>query len=431
MHQNLGLFWTVAIFSTILMIFYVIKYRPKIESPIVFSFILYFTYFVVSPILNLILKIHQIPLHNIYDYYFKTETIFLIGLIFFIAGYRTSLNRWKINLIKVSSASPSLKTLTINAFLWEAIGTIGYFVWTKQLGVSLFVINPLKLSNFYLKLGETSRKATGYLALCLLFLIPVTLMLTELIIRKAYRWLSFTFIFFNFVLFLTRGVRYILLIGGGSLLFYYIKRKGVRVKRSYVILSIIFFLVLFALIAYLRGAPSLKKLTFNTEFILAFLISSVSLFEPMASFTYYFSQNHPYLLGESFLYTFILPIPRLLWPHKPYPRYLKILWKITGGRYFGYAVPNIGEYYANFGIGGVIVFMFILGFLFGIIYNIYKTDERNVFMLMGYSIFYFFTFQIISRGYFPQIFVQFLYLFLPILFLYITHYVLSAKRSKL
>ncbi len=430
MHQNTGLFWTVAILSTILMIFYIIKDRPRIESPIVFSFILYFTYFVVSPILNLTLKIHQIPLHNIYDYYAKTEAIFLIGLIFFIAGYRISLERRK-KLIRIIPASPFLKTLIINAFLWEAIGIIGYYIWTKQLGVSVFVINPLKLSNFYLKLGETSRKATGYLALCLLFLIPATLMLTELIIRKAYRWLSFSFIFFNFALFLTRGVRYILLIGGGSLLFYYIKRKGVRVKRSYVILSLIFFLILFALIAYLRGAPSLKKLTFNTEFILAFVISSVSLFEPMASFTYYFSQNHPYLLGESFLYTFILPIPRLLWPHKPYPQYLKILWEITGGRYFGYAVPNIGEYYANFGIGGVVVFMFILGFLFGIIYNIYKTDERNVFVVMGYSIFYFFIFQIISRGYFPQIFVQFLYLFVPILSLYTTHYILSIKRSKL
>ncbi len=418
MYQNIGLFWIIAAFSSILMLFYILKKRPRIESPIVFTFLLYFTYFIISPALNIIWKIHQIPVHNIYNYYFTTEFIFLLGVVSLITGYTLTMRKEGLS-NKISNA-PHLKVLLINAFLWEFIGVFGYFIWTRQLGVSLFVINPLKLSNYYLKLGETSKKASGYLALSILFLVPATLMLTELAIRKVYRTTAMFLVFVNFILFLTRGVRYIVLIAGGSLLFYYIKRRNIKVKKTYIFLSLLTFLILFALIAYLRGAPSLKNISFNSDFILAFLVSSVSLFEPTASFVYYIPRFHPYFLGESFWYVFILPIPRLLWHQKPYPQYLKVLWKITGGRYFGYAVPNIGEYYANFGIPGVVVFMFLLGLFFAVIYNIYRKNDKNILVLMSYSIFYFFIFQIISRGYFPQVFVQFLYLVLPIMSLYVS-----------
>ena len=426
MHNIPLMFWAVAIFSFVIMALYIIKYKPRIDSPIFFSFILYFTYFILSPILNIVWELHQIPLPHIYDYYPITEVIFLLGILPFIIGYTFAKTKYNHPPSVVDPLMP--KPLLINTLIWEVIGIIGYYFWTKQLGVSLLVINPLKLSNYYLQLGETSKKATGYLALSLLFLVPATLMLIELAIRKIYRTITLLLVTLNFVLFLTRGVRYIVLIAGGSIFFYYIKRKSIHIKKGYIFLLTTIFISIFAVIAYLRGAPSLKRITLNSEFLLAFFISSISLFEPTASFTYYIPRFHPFLLGESFLYTLILPIPRLLWPQKPYPEYLKILWKITGGRYFGYAVPNIGEYYANFGIPGVIVFMFFLGFVFSLIYNFYTANNKNPIVLMLYSVFYFFVFQIISRGYFPQVFVQAVYLFLPLITLYMLN-TIYLKRS--
>ncbi len=424
MPESIPLFWTTLLVALSATIIYSVKEKPKLDSPVLFSIVLYATYFILSPAIEMLTGTTKIGIYDVKDVYFITELIFIAGFLFFLLSYRFTEAKFKKIHFKIST-----KTLILNAVLWEVIGVIGYIIWTRQLGISLFVINPLKLSNYYLKLGESSRKATGYLALSLLFLIPASLMFIETFIRKVNRVLSITAIILNFTLFFTRGVRYMILIGGGSLLLYYIKRKGIKLKKIQITLLILLFIVVFGFIAYVRGAPSLKGMSVNTDFLLAFFMSSISLFKPTAVLVYYIPHIHPYLLGESFLYTFILPIPRLIWPQKPYPEFLKILWKATGGRFFGYAVPNIGEYYANFGIAGVIVLMALLGFIFRYIYDTYKHNDKNQLILMGYSIFYFFIFQIVSRGYFPQVFVQSIYLFIPLLSLFMTEKILNGTTS--
>lgn len=414
---SISLFYVYTLFFFSVTFYYIIKRKPNFESPIVFTLILYLLYFVISPIFDILTYSTKMGGINLLPYYPKTQLVFILGFLSFLITYeKTKIRVSKEFLPRVSSHS-----LLKNAILWEFIGVIGYFIWTRKLGVSFFVINPFKMSNAYLMLGETSQKASGYLALTILFLIPSSLMFLELAIRKVTRYFHWAIFIINFSLFLTRGVRYIVLIAGGSIIFYYVKRTQKHLKKSHIIILTLISLIVFSFIAYLRGSPSLSHLSMNIDFLYSFLISSFSLFKPTAAIVYYIPKYHFFVLGETFLYTFILPIPRAIWHTKPYPVFLKILWKITGGRFFGYAVPNVGEYYANFGIPGVIFFMALSGSIFKIIYNTYKENSTNTLLLMFYSIFLFFIFQIISRGYFPQVFVQGVYLFIPLFMLYITN----------
>ncbi|GEM_PF-4225075 len=419
---HISLFLALTLLFVSATFYYLIKKKPSLDSPISFSLLLYFMYFFLSPVFDIVSNTTSMAETPLLSYYPFTQFVFLCAILSFILSY-------ELFNIPVLNITPTLKTkaLIINASLWELTGLAGYFLWTRKLGISFFVINPLKLSNFYLMLGETSRKVSGYLALSLLFLIPSSLMFLELKIRKALRNLPILILIINLILFLTRGVRYIILIYGGSIILYYLRRTEKTLKKFHIIALFVSALFVFSIIAYLRGAPSLSSLSLNTEFIMAFFTSSFSLFKPTAAIMRYIPHHHPFLLGESFLYTLILPIPRVIWPQKPYPEFLKILWKITGGRFFGYAVPNIGEYYANFGIPGVIVFMALLALIFKTAYITYRKYRKNEFVLMSYSIFLFYIFQIISRGYFPQIFVQGIYLFLPLVSLYLLNLQNSRK----
>lgn len=407
-------FYAYTLFFIALITYYILKKRPLLDEPVSFALLLYFLYFVISPIYDILTKNTTMGGVNLLSYYPKTQLISTIGIVSFLITYEKT----NITLSKRPFHISSHKML-INALVWEFIGLLGYFIWTRKLGVSLFVINPFKLSNAYLMLGETSKKATGYLALSILFLVPSTLMFLELALRKVIKFTHWMVFLINFTLFLTRGVRYIILIAAGSMAVYYLKRTQKHLKRSHIIILTLFSIFIFTLVSYLRGSPSLSHLSLNTAFLLSFFTSSISLFKPTAAVVHYIPKYHPFVMGETFLYTFLMPIPRIIWPQKPYPAFLKILWKITGGRFFGYAVPNIGEYYANFGIPGIIFFMAILGGLLKVIYNIYKKNAKNELVLMSYSIFLFFIFQIVSRGYFPQVFVQSVYLFAPLFSLYI------------
>ncbi len=415
-------FFAITFLFISISIYYLIKHKPSINSPVSFVFLLYLMYFLVSPVFDIVSKTTSMAGISLLPYYPFTQIVFLLGFIAFLIAYNYKIT----NVIPIAPKITS-RSLIINAILWETVGLAGYFVWTRQLGIPFFVINPFNLSNFYLTLGESSKKAPGYLALSLLFLIPSSLMFLELKLRKIMCNFPFLVFLVNSLIFFTRGVRYMILIFGGSMIMYYLKRTGKKLK-TYQILAILFIsIVIFSIIAYLRGSPSLSSISINTDFMFSLLTSSFSLFKPMAALVRYIPKYHPFLLGESFYYVFLMPIPRIIWPQKPYPEFLEILWKITGGRFFGYAVPNIGEYYANFGIPGVIVFMSLLGVIFRIVFNTYKRYKSNEFVLMSYAIFFFYIFQIISRGYFPQVFVQGIYLFIPLISLYLLNQRLSRK----
>lgn len=80
----------------------------------------------------------------------------------------------------------------------------------------------------------------------------------------------------------------------------------------------------------------------------------------------------------------------------------------------GVAYPNLGEYYVEFGVIGIIVCMFVLGLLCRYARNLYVKRQGLSLALVFYSLIYGALFQIIIRGYMPQNFTMMLFLLTPV-----------------
>ena len=82
----------------------------------------------------------------------------------------------------------------------------------------------------------------------------------------------------------------------------------------------------------------------------------------------------------------------------------------------GTAYPIIGEFYIEFGSAGVVIFMFLYGYLNKSWLNRYGLSYSKFDKIM-YSILLLSNFQIVIRGYTPSNFYMVIFFVLPLLFI--------------
>ena len=92
----------------------------------------------------------------------------------------------------------------------------------------------------------------------------------------------------------------------------------------------------------------------------------------------------------------------------------------------GRAVANIGEFYANFGIIGIIVLMFLFGYIVSKLKSMYEDPSEN--RLIMYSILYPLLFQWVARGNFSGNFYYTLFAFVPLIIQWFVKNI-SRRRS--
>jgi len=128
-------------------------------------------------------------------------------------------------------------------------------------------------------------------------------------------------------------------------------------------------------------------------------------------------REHDYFWGSSLAYLLIQPIPRSLWPDKPAAPVATIVDVILGpdAVIAGIAYPNVGEFYANFGVVGLVIGMWLFGLLARVLYEYLGQHKENDWARIIYSLMFPFLLQVISRGYFVQIFQEAAFLLFPIL----------------
>lgn len=141
-------------------------------------------------------------------------------------------------------------------------------------------------------------------------------------------------------------------------------------------------------------------------------------------------RQHDFLYGSQMIaYSLVLLIPRTVWPGKPAPQVYDIV-NVTYGLQAvlnGVAYPNLGEYYVEFGVIGVIACMFILGLLCRYARCLYTKRQGLSLSLVIYSLIYGALFQIIIRGYMPQNFTMMLFLLAPVVLIAI----INNRSSKI
>ena len=204
--------------------------------------------------------------------------------------------------------------------------------------------------------------------------------------------------------------------------YYYVSRRR-RPRGIYLVLIGLLGLVIFAWMQANRGVLASGGAVqgwgtggFTLEKLLAPFESDLNTYRAFFAMVTRFPDKYPYLMGFSYFYVFVLFIPRFLWKGKPDNPVRTIIEHSLNGqaRISGTAVSNIGEIYANFGIAGCALIMFLIGRIMARLKTFYQgsSDDR----LIIYSIMYPLLFQWIARGNFSGNFYVTAFALLPFFF---------------
>ena len=114
-------------------------------------------------------------------------------------------------------------------------------------------------------------------------------------------------------------------------------------------------------------------------------------------------------------------IPRKIWPGKPISPIITNLHMFCGelAAKSGYAMPNISEYYLDFGVIGCIVMLFIFGQVLQKLKDLYRYKSYDRHGLILYSVMFPALLQVMLRGYSPSyMYLLFFYSFPVIIMKY-------------
>ncbi|HEY0038102.1 MAG TPA: O-antigen polymerase [Longimicrobium sp.] len=156
----------------------------------------------------------------------------------------------------------------------------------------------------------------------------------------------------------------------------------------------------------------------SLETILVSGLADTRIFDTFMAVTYAVPRFIDYVFLDPFLYVFILPIPRALWPAKPEPEWIRSVGPILGtpgAVSAGAAVPHFGEYYMAFGWPGVIVGMIVFGVLTRALWAWFQSDPKDPARQVVYAICNIWLLQVIIRGYLAQIVKEFFFFLVPVI----------------
>lgn len=152
--------------------------------------------------------------------------------------------------------------------------------------------------------------------------------------------------------------------------------------------------------------------------ILKSSITDTRIFETFMAVQYAVPRFVDYVYADPFLYVFILPLPRALWPAKPEPEWIRTIGPILGtpnAVEAGAAVPQFGEYYMAFGWPGVVMGMVVFGLVTRALWAWFQADPRDPARQVVFAIWNIWLLQVMIRGYLAQMVKEWAFFILPAL----------------
>jgi oligosaccharide repeat unit polymerase len=265
----------------------------------------------------------------------------------------------------------------------------------------------------YSKLFDFGSTQLLFLTMFINMLIPAFMLLY--VFQKKHRWLLVPVFTIILLFCLSSAFRYrILILVFAPILFNYLKKgKRPRLSSCIVLILVMFFIV--SIVGAWRNniRSGTELIPLNWGILLDSYIPNIDIFYPYYRILDIVPEIYPYSFGKGYLYTLTIMIPRALWPLKPYPLAREIMTLAFGenGMLAGPAYPNVGEFYIEFGVAGILTGMYIFGRFARWSRSLYKGRHENLFPLINYALLFPFYLQIVCRGYFPQIFLEALFTF--------------------
>lgn len=410
------------IWITALLIYAKLKFDLHVFEPISIIAAIYEGIFIFKPIIDLrnqSMIEHGISVISGGD---KATLLFVLGFTIFYFSYY--LNHRKItyrgrNIIKMQKNDFPLKK--------EQLLTL-YISWIIVFILCIYcmITEGLSLQYIFSFGSEGTRSISdessvlSFLSNLGITLVTLWLMILEYSDNKIFK---LTITFLSIIYILMRNARWLMLVFIISpIVLYYIKRKKEPQIFKIVLIGFIG-LTIFAwmqvnraILASGNGIQGWGNQGFSLEVLLAPLESDLSTYRTFYSMVEKYPSQYPYMLGTTFFYALVLFIPRVIWVGKPDNPVRDMIENSLNikARQSGTAVANIGEYYANFGLLGIMVFMYILGWVSSSLKKyVFQREDLDIYIM--YSILYPLFFQWIARGNFSGNLYLTFFAVLPIL----------------
>ena len=396
-------------------------------EPITIISILYMMLFVFEPMIDICENNLKWFGGNYTSFGIKGTWIAVAGYLFFFIGYRTkrfsfapsSHNELRYNVKKET------KEVEDNAYYAKV--AIVFWIACYFLSV-LFLLLSGKSLAFILTGGLTgngdlleSRKMLGALSMFSYCLVGAWMLYFVYGKNKSLKVITFILTVFIYYI---RGYRFIIIIFALAPIVFMYLYKQKRPRLVTIIGAIIVMIIFVGFVAAARNSVryggGISSDMVNWDAALEQVKDNFRIYKTYYALVGYVPQKTNYLHGQqSLLYTALMCVPSIIWKSKP---------ETSAGLYLirdaisesaflsGTAYPIIGEFYIEFGSVGVVIFMFLYGYLNKSWMNKYGLSYSKFDQIM-YSILLLSNFQIVIRGYTPSNFYMVIFFVLPLLFI--------------
>lgn len=391
------------------------KHDMDLFDPLVIISVIYISIFAIAPL-------HDIILGDYYEYDVNTFVFGVKGTVIAVGGYLALCFGY---LLHQSPRAPSERDQKHHVD-GPAIARLALAIWVLAFASALVgAMASGAGATYVLSLGLIGKMVvppemgvplgfTGSLAHAL---IPTAIIYAHF---GRLRWWNLILQLLTFTVMASQGFRYILVIFLLSHLYVWYMRRGVS-PRPVVIATALGVLILFSGVMEfyrnpMRTGGSVDWAAFGLGDIDTALFGNLGIYKTYYGVVHAVPSQVPYGLGaQMFVYTAIMFVPRAIWPNKPLS---PVADPIRAGVSdyavkAGAAYPNLGEYYFEFGVLGVVVFMGLLGVALNYIRTRFR-HSSDVLDIVLYAVLVTSMFQVVIRGYTPSNFPMVVFLALPV-----------------
>lgn len=410
-----------------LVVLAIFKHHLYFFEPFTIISVLYIGIFIYRPIQDLFSHAVSYGGIRLVDSGPKATVIFILGFFSFYLGYYTKKKAKKVSEEKRENDNPA-------SISWLIIA------WGVFFSFCIISLMAQGLSLRYLfSLGQEGERVinegnTGMLFLSN-FATSFLVVWLMIMVRSKNTRLKIVLSILTFIYLIMRNGRWLILIMGLSPFVYYFTKRKKNPRLIWTVILGFIVLVVFAWMQMnrynIKTGRELQLFSdrggLTLELLMAPFDSDFTTYKTFYGMVQRFPKEYPYMYGRTFLYVFTLFVPRVIWPGKPDNPVRDMVEHSLNklARRNGRAVANIGEFYANFGIIGVVFLMFLFGYISSKLKKMYEEPSEN--RLIMYSILYPLMFQWVARGNFSGNFYYTLFAFIPLL---IQRFVKNISRRR-
>lgn len=389
-------------------------FRPNyyIFEPYTIVFALYMIIMVMRPMIDI--QTGEFFCHgkDVMDGCFKGTVVYMVSLAFFQLGYHAVIKKDVVNdkssntiCVKKLSAyaeeeyTPKVRKLCIGLWFLGFFIAILYYIFTGRnpvTALSLGMISPVE------EIGIIDSSVKFLMKLAFIMIIPwlYIIRFDRNVFLKVF---TTTLMMLHLI---AMGSRYILIVALVAWLIvpYVSEMRAFSFQKALIIFIVL--LVGAGAIAFFRGdlraGATIDMTGFSIENVLYVFDSDFTIYRAYYCVVEGVPKLIDYQLGRGLIgYSLTSFLPSIIFPYKRnFDNVAEIVGTVVNERakMSGIAYINLGQFYAEFGILGCIICMFIFGAICRKLKKLYTSENRNLNRIILYSSMFPFLMQIIIRG---------------------------------